>query len=150
MQELEDCAWTKEEKYSRAPNVMAFTRRFNFVRALHLLTRTCNSHYAMLVRSLTHTHTHTLSLSHTHMRVCASLQCTGFFFFFAALQTSFWVIQELLCADGQQDRLKRLVHFIKVAKVRRLFSVYACVRVCVRVCVCVCTFTIMLLSPFSF
>ena len=84
MQELEDCAWTKEEKYSRAPNVMAFTRRFNFVRALHLLTRTCNSHYAMLVRSLTHTYTHSLSLSHTHARVCV-LAMHGLFFFFLLL-----------------------------------------------------------------
>jgi len=40
VQELASCAWTAKEKLMLAPNVVAFTRRFN-----HVCLITCSSVY---------------------------------------------------------------------------------------------------------
>lgn len=91
--ELISCGWNKKNKLIIAPNVVAFTRRFNHV---------CRP------------------ISFSFVAYCFNsvylLKAVYSNFVFFLLQVSFWTVQEVLSGPTPKQRSEILVHFIRIAK----------------------------------
>ena len=101
LQELSDCNWTKKDKLTIAPNIVAFTKRFNHVRMRYSVTGYCTVHVLV--------------------HYCSTTMCLKILFI---VQTSFWVVREILNEDHPRARAEVVTQFIKISKVCHSCFVY--------------------------
>ncbi|MBN3314977.1 RGPS2 factor, partial [Atractosteus spatula] len=116
-EELSSCGWNKKEKYSSAPNAVAFTRRFNqrngtltgptaglpcvCITADEIPVRSCRNRPACAVQELE----------------WELLPVVGYGLFFSGVfPVSFWVVREILHAQTLKIRAEVLSHYIKTGK----------------------------------